>query len=246
MVNLINFTSCLFLPQSKRKEGKCSIALLIEKETLLKKARPGSNVHVLIWNTQSCFTKSQKMMCMRNGGREEMISQGRALRLCRTKNISGSICSVTYWVYLKHATGPTFLNLWKRIKWSPEMRTENPHRGLGPNSQKGCIFHTAWHITSYVFTETPPSPSCSPPPDVPRTDWSSSAQPQDPSSLCPKGQRLHHSESPPPHNRLIKVWNVCLGSPYFRKQLSRIRLIMWGRQSFCPLLKNNSYMEQLY
>lgn len=50
------------------------------------------------------------------------------------------------------------------------------------------------------------------------------------------------SASPPSithHNRLIKAWNVCSGSPYFRKQLSRIRLIMRGRQSFCPLLRTN-------
>lgn len=80
--------------------------------------------------------------------RTETISQGRVFRLCRTKNKSGSICSVIYLVYLKHATGPTFLNLWTRIKWSPETRTENPHRGSGPNNKKGCIFHTVWHITS--------------------------------------------------------------------------------------------------
>ena len=194
----------------KTKRRECRIAPLIEKETLLKKARPGSNVHVLIWNTQSCFTKSQKMMCMRNGGREEMISQGRVLRLCRTKNISGSICSVTYWVYLKHATGPTFLNLWKRIKWSPEMRTENPHRGLGPNSQKGCIFHTAWHITSYVFTETPPSPSCSPPPDVPRTDLikqRSAPRPQFP--LPKRAVASPFRITPPPTTDLLR-FGVCV------------------------------------
>ena len=211
MVNLINFTLCLFLPKSKQKDGKCRIALPIEKETLLKKAWPGSNVHVLIWNTQSCFTKSQKMMCTRNGGREEMISQGRVLRLCRTKNISGSICSVTYWVYLKHATGPTFLNLWKRIKWSPEMRTENPHRGLGPNSQKGCMFHTAWHITSYVFTETPPSPSCSPPRCSPHRFDQAALSPETPVPSAQKGSgsTIQNQPPPPPITDLLR-FGMCV------------------------------------
>lgn len=72
--------------------------------------------------------------------RTETISQGRVLRLWGTKNKSGSICSVIYLVYLKHATGPTFLNLWNRIKWSPETRTENPRRGLGPKQQKRVHF----------------------------------------------------------------------------------------------------------
>lgn len=174
--------------------------------------------------------------------RTETISQGRVFRLCRTKNKSGSICSVIYLVYLKHATGPTFLNLWTRIKWSPETRTENPHRGSGPNNKKGCIFHTVWHITSCFHRDSPYRP---PTPDFPSTDLIKQHSALRPHYLCPKGQQ-HPIQNSSHHNRFIEVWNVYSGSPYFRKQLSRIRLIMWGRQSFCPFLKNYSYMKQLY
>lgn len=153
-------------------------------------------------NTQPCLTKSQKILCKMNMGisfntRTETISRGRVLRRRRTKNKSGSICSVIYLVYLKHATGPTFLNLWNRIKWSPETRTKNPHRGLGPNNKKGCIFHTAQHVTSYVFTETPPAPDRPPAPDFPSIDLIKQHSSLRSQFLCPKGQQLPHPESLP-------------------------------------------------
>ena len=160
----------------------------------------------------------------------------------RTKNKSGSICSVIYLVYLKHATGPTFLNLWNRIKWNPKTRTENPYRELGSNNKRGCIFHTVWHITSRFHRDWP---WLAPTLDCPSADLIRQPSAMRPLFLCLKEQQLptqNHSQ----HHRLIKVWNICSGSPYFRKQLSRIRLIRRGRQSFCPLLRNNSYVEQLY
>lgn len=236
------------LSQLKQKDGEWKIPSHSEKETFLKKAQLCSHAHILIWNTQPYFTKSQKILCKMNMGislntRTETVSQGRVLRLWRTKNISGSICSVIYLVYLKRATGPTFLNLWNRIKRSPETRTKNPHRGSGPNSKHGCIFHTVWHVTSCFHRDTP-SPLPRLPPDFPSTDLIKQHSVRRPGSLCPKGQQLS-IQNDSHHNRLSQVWTMCSGSPYFRKQLSRIRL-MRGRQSFCPLLRNNSYVEQLY
>lgn len=158
-----------------------------------------------------------------------------------TKNKSGSICSVLYLVCLKHATGPAFLNLWNRIKWRPETGREMPHQSTVSKQQKGRIFYAPCHATSYDFPETPPFLYTAPNPDSPHIHlikqlWDFNH---------PKGQQLRIQNNSH-HNRLSRVWNVCSGSPYFRKQLSSIRLIMRGRQSFCPLLRNNSYMEQLY
>lgn len=197
---MVNF----FSPQLKPKEGKWKITSPNEKETLLKKAQIRSNVHILIWNTKPCFTKSQKILCKMNMGisfntRTETISQGRVSRLWRTKNKSGSICSVIYLVYLKHATGPTFLNLWNRIKWSPEMRTENPHRGLGPNNKKKDAFFTLHDTSPHMFSHRPPWPLTDTlSPDFPTPDLIKLLSALRPGSLCPKGQQLPHPESLPP------------------------------------------------
>lgn len=125
--------------------------------------------------------------------RTEAVSQGRILRLWRTKNKSGSICSVIYLVYLKHATGPTFLNLWNRIQRSPETRTKNPHWGLSPDNKKGCIFHTVWHVTSCFHRDSPYLP---PPPIFQAQIRSSSTQHWDPVPSAQKGSSFPSRTTP--------------------------------------------------
>lgn len=90
--------------------------------------------------------------------RTEAVSQGRVLRLWRTKNKSGSICSVIYLVYLKHATGPTFLNLWNRIHRSPETSA------LRVESRQQKRMHFSHRVTRYLrFSQRLPLPTFSPP-----------------------------------------------------------------------------------
>lgn len=147
------------------------------------------------------------MMCMRTGAGRRQISRP-SLRPCRTKNISGSICSVTYWVYLKHATGPTFLNLWKRIKWSPEMRNwENPQR-IGSKQPERMHFHTVVTHHLICFHGDSPSPSCSPPPMFPYTDWSSSASPKTQFPL-PSGSGSTIQNHHPPTTDLLR-FGMCV------------------------------------
>lgn len=175
----------------------------------------------------------------------ETASQGWVLRWQGTKNKSGSI----YLVYLKHTMDPTFLNLWDSINWSPGLAA-TPYQGLsllrtGSKEKDPFLslsFCTVCHITSYIFQSLTisvltPTKSYSPKHRFDQASLSTETMvPQKGSTSLPSIL----------HNRLIKVWNVCSGSSYFRKQLSRIRLIMRGRQSFCPLLRNNSYVEHLY
>lgn len=137
--------------------------------------------------------------------RTETISQGRVFRLCRTKNKSGSICSVIYLVYLKHATGPTFLNLWTRIKWSPETRTENPHRDRVQTTKKDAFF-TLCDTLPHVFTETPLT---DPLPLIFQAQiWSSSTQPWDLITSAQKGSSTP-SRIPPTTTDLLR-FGMCI------------------------------------
>lgn len=147
------------------------------------------------------YKKKNKMLCKMNAGisfnpRTKTISQGWVLRLGRTKNQSGSICSVIYLVYLKHAMGPTFLNLWNRIKWSLKMRTENPQRGLNPSNRKRIHF---LHLVPchFVFSESPSSQAGPHIPSFPSMDFDQEV-PCQLRSWLPKRAAAPHPESLPP------------------------------------------------